>query len=112
MERALLDAGLAQYRLPATWLDYGRNPHQGLLEQRMAEVFGAPVSDMRPDDVVALKYAGPIRHVGVIGEFDYGEGPVLTLIHTDSHLGRVTEHRIDAKWRARIALVFRPEASL
>lgn len=108
MERALLDAGMEHYRLPANWLDYGRDPHAGLLEQRMADVFGAPVADMRPGDVVAIKYAGPIRHVGLIGEAEVGGVRYLTLIHTDSHLGRVTEHRIDDRWARRIALVFRP----
>ena len=111
VERALLDAGMEHYRLPANWLDYGRDPHRGLLEQRMAEVFGAPVADMQPGDVVAIKYAGPIRHVGLIGEAEAGGVRYLTLIHTDSHLGRVTEHRIDDRWARRIALVFRPRSA-
>jgi cell wall-associated NlpC family hydrolase len=103
---ALHDAGLGHYvDHPENRVDYGRTPYMGLLEARMRQIFGEPVADMRPGDVVALRYAGPTRHVGIVGDHPHG----LSLIHTDSHLGRVTEHRIDAKWLARIALVFRPE---
>lgn len=90
---------------PENRADYGRNPHAGLLEQRMRVIFGEPVGDMRPGDVVALKYAGPIRHVGVLGHGAHG----LTLIHTDAARGKVVEHHLDDKWARRIALVFRPE---
>ncbi|MFC0677532.1 NlpC/P60 family protein [Lysobacter korlensis] len=108
LELALHDAGMGHYAAhPANRTDYGRDPHRGLLEQRLREIFGEPVADMRPGDVVALRYAGPIRHVGLIGDHQHG----LSLIHTDSHLGRVTEHRIDDRWATRIALVFRPEVS-
>lgn len=110
---ALQDAGLTQYALHAeNRVDYGRDPNAGLLEQRLEVIFGAPVArgpvdlaELQPGDVVAIRFAGPIRHVALIGA-----GPGYpTLIHTDSSLGRVTEHRIDPKWQRRIALVFRPE---
>jgi cell wall-associated NlpC family hydrolase len=105
---ALRDAGLERYvDHPENRADYSRTPHMGLLEARMRRIFGPPVADMQPGDVVALRYAGPIRHVGIVGDHPHG----LSLIHTDSHLGRVTEHRIDDRWAKRIALVFRPEVS-
>lgn len=85
--------------------DYGRDPHAGILEAGLRAAFGDPVTDMQPGDVVAVRYAGPVRHVGIVGAHPFG----LSLIHTDSSLGRVTEHRIDDKWARRIALVFRPE---
>lgn len=116
---ALIDAGMGHYALhPANRTDYGRDPHEGLLERRLRDIFGEPVATAppgqpidlcacRPGDVAALAYAGPIRHVGLIAEHPHG----LSLIHTDSHLGRVTEHRIDDRWARRVALVFRPETS-
>lgn len=104
----LLALALPEYAMhPENRADYARDPHHGLLEHRLRLIFGEPVSDMQPGDVVALRYAGPIRHVGLVGDHPQG----LSLIHTDSRLGRVTEHRIDEKWARRIALVFRPETA-
>lgn len=95
---------------------YSRHPHQGLLEQHLDRIFGPPVclrpnlADLHYGDVVALRYGGPVRHVGIVGEQDYGGKTLPTLIHTDSQLGRVTEHRIDAAWLEKIVRVYRPEA--
>lgn len=83
---------------------YGREPHDGLLETHLRMAFGNPVSGMRPGDVAAIRWAGPVRHVGIVGEID----GALSLIHTSSGVGRVVEHRLDAKWRKRIAGVYRP----
>lgn len=87
--------------------EYGRDPHDGLLERHLRSVFGAPRDDVQQGDVVAMRYVGPIRHVGIVGDHPHG----LSLIHTDASIGRVTEHRIDEKWARRIALVFRPESA-
>lgn len=86
---------------------YGRNPHSGLLEATMEGLLGAPlpgVDDLCPGDAVAMAYAGPIRHCGLIAEDIHGG---LSLIHTDSILGRVTEHPLDDKWLRRIRRVYR-----
>ena len=105
---ACRDAGRLD-KVEMDFTGYSRDPHDGLLEQHLERVFGPPVDDMRPGDIVALKYGGPIRHVGIVGDYLYGG---LSLIHTDSRLGRVTEHRIDERWLDQIAVVHRLEASL
>jgi len=86
---------------------YGRNPYQGQLEDRLCAVLGQPIdkSAMAPGDVVAIDFAGVIRHVGIVGEYPDGG---LSLIHTCDSVGRVTEHRIDKKWDRRIKKVWRP----
>lgn len=85
---------------------YGRDPHQGQLEAELQRRFGAalPVEQMQPGDVVAMAFAGPVRHVGLVADSTLG----LTLIHTDSNVGKVTEHLIDARWMRRIRGVYRP----
>lgn len=93
--------------------DYGKDPVDGTLECHLTAAFGNPVarnprsvSQLQPDDIVAMDYAGAIRHVGIVGEA-CGR---LTLIHTSEGIvNRVTEHGIDAKWLGRIAAIYRPE---
>lgn len=85
--------------------NYPRNPSGGLLEQHLRAAFGAPAAGLLPGDVVAIRYCGPVRHVGIVGELK----GTLTLIHTSAapSVGRVTEHLINANWRRRIANAYR-----
>lgn len=86
---------------------YGRNPHAGLFEQRCEHHLGPPVDDEpRVGDVVLLGsgWRGPGRHVGILADYIYGG---LSIIHTDSVVGRVVEHPFDDKWRRRVRKVYR-----
>lgn len=87
---------------------YGRNPHNGLLESGLAAAFGEPLApeEAQPGDVVAVRYEREIRHVAIVG--DHPEG--LSLIHTDSRVGFVTEHHLSPRWLKRIAHVYRRAA--
>lgn len=87
--------------------NYGRDPSDGLLDRHLASAFGAPVATMLRDDVVSIHYAGPARHVGIVGQV----GDRLTLIHTSQGLGKVVEHGIDAKWLGRVHRIYRPGVS-
>lgn len=60
---------------------------------------------MQAGDIAAIAYAGAVRHVGIVGEHPDG----LSLIHTNTAVGRVTEARIDQKWSRRIVAIYRPE---
>lgn len=97
--------------------DYSRDPHGGLLEARLESMFGPPfpLDQMRAGDIAVIRYGRQLRHVGIVGERSYGGIPRLTLIHTDSRIGKVVEHRIDEGWMGRrrpaIGCVFRPEKS-
>lgn len=89
---------------------YSRRPHQGLLEARLQAAFGAPLPAMaaQPGDVLAMRWSGPVRHVGVVGEHPSGG---LSIIHTSASIGRVVEHGLAGPWRRRVAGVYRPEVS-
>jgi len=84
---------------------YGRDPHDGQLEGHLSALFGPmlPADEMQPGDIAAIRFGSVIRHVGIVGEHPQG----LSLIHTNMAVGRVTEARIDAKWRRRVAGVYR-----
>lgn len=94
---------------------YPRDPYNRELEKAMTFAFGEPVikkpwpDQLREYDMVAMQYRGPIRHVGIV--LNHPTIPnALSLIHTDSMLGKVTEHILDAKWIRRIELVWRLES--
>lgn len=87
--------------------DYGIDPAHGLLQHHLQAAFGAPLAapTIQPDDIVAMRYEGPVRHVGIIGE---REG-ALSLIHTDAKHGKVVEHVLVPKRRSLIVSVYRLE---
>jgi hypothetical protein len=104
----VLSGLLAGYRFAAhDRTDYGKDPAHGLLEDQLVTAFGSPIPKplMQPGDIVAIDFKGAVRHVGIVGEHKDG----LSLIHTNEAVGRVTEARIDPKWHARIAAVYRPK---
>lgn len=86
---------------------YSRNPHNGLLTERLVARLGPAATDgIRVDDTVELAWGRQSRHVGIVGAYAHGG---LSLIHCDSMVGRVVEHSIDAKWLRRIVGVYRHE---
>lgn len=101
--------------------NYPRDPVNGELERELRRLFGEPVfyranlltdpivanEQLHPADVVSMQYAGPVRHVGMIGDYQPVPGE-LSLLHTSASIGRVIEHILDLKWRRRIVGVWRP----
>lgn len=86
---------------------YSRDPHSGMIDKRMEVHFGKPVMDgARVGDAVSLGFgvSGASRHVAIIGDYKYGG---LSIIHTDSVIGRVVESRYDDKWVRRTRNVYR-----
>lgn len=88
---------------------YGREPYDDRLLKALKAALGEPVgygpdAEVRPGDVATFDYNGEPHHVAIIGWLAYGE---LSLIHADSIVGEVVEHRLDAAWRARMSWVFR-----
>lgn len=98
---------------------YPRDPVNGELEKELGRILGAPLitvqkyepidnyTVLQPLDILAMQYRGPIRHVAMAVPHVSIPG-VLSVIHTDSRLGRVTEHILDPKWLRRIVKVWRP----
>lgn len=84
---------------------YGRTPHLDGLQRVVEGNLGPPVADMRAGDVVLMRFNGDPQHVGLVT--DHPEGG-LRLIHTDSSMRRVTEHRLDDTWFDFIYSVHRP----
>lgn len=99
--------------------DYPRDPVNGELDKALRAVLGEPVaartcttepplplSALRPGDIVSMQYAGPERHVAMIGNHPHAAG-ALTVIHTDAMVGHVVEHTLDTKWQRRIVKAWR-----
>lgn len=63
----------------------------GLCEQHMTQV---PRGEMRPADVVVLRWGPEPHHVGLVGDWRHGNG-VLSLIHAENgYHHKVIEHRL------------------
>jgi lipoprotein Spr len=106
---AAIECGWTVQDLPV----YGRLPKDGQLEAQLAanatRICTNPTLDqLQPGDLVAIRFSprDAVRHVGIVGDHPHG----LSLIHTDSHIGRVVEQRIDETILARIAAVYRRAA--
>ena len=87
---------------------YGRNPTNGLLAARCEHHLGPPVADgPLVGDVLLLGFgvAGEERHIGLIANDEVYGG--LSIIHTDSVVGKVVEHPFDEKWQRRVRKVYR-----
>jgi uncharacterized protein YijF (DUF1287 family) len=95
---------------------YPRDPYNNELEKNLDRIVGLPVivcaagvqrSDLLAGDIVAMAYAKHVRHVALIADHPAYAGH-LSIIHTDSNVGKVTEHILDQKWLRRIRRVYRP----
>lgn len=93
---------------------YPENPVNGELERNLVRVYGQPTfvrpfdyALLLPGDILSMQYAGPIRHVAMVVPHVSIPG-ALSIVHTDSNVGRVTEHILDHKWLRRIVKVWRP----
>lgn len=81
---------------------YGRQPFNGQLEAALAAqpcLEPVALADRQPGDVLLLRIARDPQHLAILGEG--------TLIHAWADAGQVCEHRLDARWEARIVAVYR-----
>lgn len=103
--------------------DYPRDPVNGELETYISLALGEPIleisrahplkegSQLKVGDILSMQYAGPIRHVAIVLPYiNQQENPGgLSIVHTDSHVGFVTECILDTKMLRRIVKVWRIE---
>ena len=86
-------------------LNYERLPRGGeLLEICNREMTRIATSAMRPADVACFRIRREPQHLGFVADHPLGG---LSMIHGDSAIGRVVEHRLDARWLERIVAVYR-----
>lgn len=97
---------------------YPRDPVGGELERELERILGVPIlsyskvnklsdaSVLQPCDIVSMQYAGPIRHVGILVPH-LSIPNQLSMVHTDSDVGRTTECILDDYWLRRIMKVWR-----
>lgn len=103
------------------WIpDYSEDPVNGELERALRKILGAPFFEfqakinplkspevLQPIDILTMQYRGPTRHVALVVPH-ISIPNVLSIVHTDAMLGRVTEHILDHKWLRRVTKVWRP----
>lgn len=95
------EAGLI---LPPSATDYTMAP-QGSRLRRECDAQLRRVTAIQPGHVLLIRFEGEAeRHLALAA--DYREG--LSMIHALNRgsTGRVVEHRLDARWRSRIAAAY------
>ena len=109
--RGLDCVGLLLYvadRLGVEYVDvsgYSRRPGGGLLEATFEEhidngiLLRVAISDMQPGDFLMMRFGNDPQHLAIFT----GEN----IIHSYQNAGKVCEHILDDKWRARIVRVYR-----
>jgi NlpC/P60 family putative phage cell wall peptidase len=77
------------------FIGYSREPDPALMRAALA-LHLVPVERQAtgPGDVLWLRFAGEPRHLAILAD---GE----TIIHALESVGRVVEHRLDARWAQR-----------
>lgn len=104
----LLLASMAAIGRPIADLSaYGREPLgdglRGMLVANLGE--SVPKAEMRPGDVVLMRFRGEPSHVALLGDYPYGG---CSLIHAYAMAKKVVEHRLDDEWAGYIVEVWRP----
>ncbi|MDO9007218.1 MAG: NlpC/P60 family protein [Deltaproteobacteria bacterium] len=79
---------------------YSRTPNNAMLEYWAdRQPFLTRETIPQAGDILLMRFAGEPQHVAIFT----GEN----LIHAYEAIGRVVEHRLDAKWRKRIVRAYR-----
>lgn len=92
---------------PLDRTDYSRTPHGGELESMLDAqpmLARVPIHDMHDGDVLLMRFEKEPQHLALHA----GE----TIIHAYQTVGKVVEHRLDTRWRARIVRVYRVAGSV
>ncbi len=90
---AARDAGLSL----VDRMDYSPDPGSLLIKELVLQLVEVP--DKQPGDVLLMRFQGEPQHSAVLA----GD----TVIHGYATVGKVVEHRLDAKWQRRIVSVYR-----
>ena len=84
--------------------DYTPTPVNDMVKQHCdARLRSKPVADIKPGDVVLIKYSAFPTHVGIISDI---QGQGLGLIHAYNGLGEVVEHILSEPYRRRIVSAY------
>ena len=84
-------------------LAYARLPNTALIDG-MLELYCEPVEDPAPGDVMRFSIMRRPQHLAVAADYPGGR---LSMIHAYQTIGSVCEHRLDDKWRRRLAGCYR-----
>lgn len=84
--------------------DYGRQPNgddmRRLCDQNLIRV---PARKLSPGCAALIRFSVEPQHLAVVGDYFAGG---LSLVHALVSAGKVTEHRLNSVWRARIVAVY------
>ena len=85
--------------------DYTRQPDGTMLQETCDEqLIRIPLEDIRPGDLLLMRFEQEPQHLGIVGDYEFGG---LSLIHAYAQARRVVETRLDEVWLSRVVGAYR-----
>lgn len=82
---------------------YSRVPSNGMMRRLLREhTEEIPLANIDIADLLHMAFATEPQHIVIVSSID----PVM-IIHADSVVGRVVEHRLDGDWRSKVRGAYR-----
>jgi cell wall-associated NlpC family hydrolase len=88
---------------PMEYCDYPEQPVDGRVLRICQELMIETSKPAQPGDVLCFRVPSVPCHVAIVSDLSIA---YLGIIHVNRFIGRVVEHRLDQKWRRRIAAGF------
>jgi NlpC/P60 family putative phage cell wall peptidase len=85
--------------------DYTRQPDGTMLQETCdAQLIQIALEDIRPGDVLLMRFEQEPQHLAFVGDYEFGG---LSLIHAYAQSRKVVETRLDDVWLARVVAAYR-----
>lgn len=98
-----VEAGLMAIEGLMKFRGYGRQPHEGMMEEACDAVMDRASMAHELADVLLMRFGtGDPQHLAIV----VGVNPVY-IVHAYAQARKVVEHRLDAVWESRIVRCYR-----
>jgi NlpC/P60 family putative phage cell wall peptidase len=85
--------------------DYTRQPDGTMLEETCdAQFIRIPIEDIRPGDLLLMRFEQEPQHLAIVGDYEVGG---LSVIHAYAQVRKVVETRLDDVWLSRVVVAYR-----
>ncbi len=69
-----------------------------------AQFIRIPMEDIRPGDLLLMRFEQEPQHLAIVGDYEFGG---LSIIHAYAQARKVVETRLDDVWLSRVVVAYR-----